>query len=258
MRVATFNANSIRTRLPVVLDWMEKYQPDILCLQETKVQDDSFPQQPIINAGYHLIFRGEKAYNGVCVISKAKPKLVGFGLGEGGSPSDESRLIHVKIGQIHIVNTYVPQGRDIEHVLYQYKLAWYQRLRDYFSSKFTKNSQVIWLGDMNVARDEIDIHNASKQHNHVCFHEDIRKEFEKTIDWGFVDVFRKHKPGPGEYTYYDYRTANAVKREMGWRIDHIFATQTLADKSKDAFIDLEPRKQSKCSDHTFLVADFDV
>lgn len=257
MRIATYNVNSVRTRLPSLLNWIKKNKPDILCLQETKVQDDSFPKQPLINEGYDLVFRGEKAYNGVCIISKSKFSKVEYGL-DGKGATDESRMIHAKIGPLHIINTYVPQGREITHGLYQYKLAWFQRLRQYFSERFTKRSKVLWVGDMNVAREAIDLHNPETHENHVCFHKDVRDEFNKTLELGFEDVFRTHHPEPNQYTFYDYRTTNAVKRNMGWRIDYILATPPLASKCSDCFIDLAPRLMSKCSDHTFLVADFDV
>jgi exodeoxyribonuclease-3 len=116
----------------------------------------------------------------------------------------------------------------------------------------------VWVGDLNVAPEAADIHNAPQQLNHVCFHEDVRRAFAETVRWGFVDVYRKHHPEPGRYTFFDYRTHNAVQRNMGWRIDHVLATPPAARKSTGAHIDLAPRKRKKPSDHTFLVADFDL
>ena len=257
MKIATFNVNSIRSRMEVVLAWLEKHRPDVLCLQETKVQDKDFPALPFSNAGYHVIFRGEKSYNGVALISEKKPLSVTFGLDDGEEP-DETRLVAGKVGSVHIVNTYVPQGREIEHAMYKYKLIWFDRLRAWFDRHFTPETPIVWLGDMNVAPEAIDIHNADQQEDHVCFHKAVRDAFQKTKAWGFVDVFRKHHPEPGQYSYFDYRTPNAVKRNMGWRVDHILATRALADKSMDCTIDLEPRLGPKPSDHTVLVAEFKV
>lgn len=257
MKIATFNVNSARSRMEVVLAWLERHNPDVLCIQETKVEDKNFPASPLINAGYHVVFKGEKSYNGVALISKKKPESVFFGLDDGEEP-EEARLICAKVGPVHIINTYVPQGRDIEHEMYQYKLKWFRRLRAWFDRHFTQEMQLAWVGDMNVAPEARDIYNADKQHNHVCFHKAIREAFAETKAWGFVDVFRKHHPEPGQYTYFDYRTPNAVQRGMGWRVDHILATRTLSDKCTDCAIDLEPRLGPKPSDHTVMAAEFNV
>ncbi|HNR98331.1 MAG TPA: exodeoxyribonuclease III [Planctomycetota bacterium] len=257
MKIATFNANSIRSRIGVVTAWLAAQAPDVLCLQETKTVDEAFPAEAIEGAGYAVVYRGEKAYNGVALIAKSAPAEVRFGLDDGG-PADETRLVHAKVGKIHIVNTYVPQGRDIEHAMYQYKLQWFARLKEYFARHFTPRTPLVWLGDLNVAPEAMDIHNAEEQEDHVCYHVDVRRAFADVVRWGFVDVFRKHRPEPGQYTFFDYRTPNAAKRGMGWRIDHILATAPLAAKSAAAYVDLAPRLGPKPSDHTFLAAEFDV
>jgi exodeoxyribonuclease-3 len=257
MKIATFNANSIRSRLDIVLSWLADHRPDVLCLQETKVVDSLFPAQPFTDAGYHVVFKGQKAYNGVAIVSRIKPAGVGTGLDDGGQP-DETRLITAKIGPVRIVNTYVPQGRTIDDPMYAYKIEWFRRLKNYFERRFTPRMNLIWLGDLNIAPAGEDIHNADQQEKHVCYHVDARNAFEDTRAWGLHDVFRKHHPEPGQYTFFDYRTPGAVKRGEGWRIDHILTTRRLAAKSTDCYIDLEPRMKEKPSDHTFLVAEFAV
>ncbi|NKB24861.1 MAG: exodeoxyribonuclease III [Kiritimatiellae bacterium] len=257
MKIATFNANSIRSRLDIVLDWLKQYQPDILCVQETKVVDELFPRDPIEEAGYHVHFKGQKAYNGVALFSRETARNIRCGFDDGGL-ADESRLIRATIGPITVVNTYIPQGREIDHEMYTYKLEWFKRLRAYFERHFTAEDDLIWMGDINVAAEAIDIHNADRQENHVCYHKDVRAAFSDCRKWGFVDVFRVHHPEAGHYTYYDYRTPNAVKRGMGWRIDYILASTPLANRCKNAYIDLEPRLADRPSDHTFLVADIDL
>lgn len=257
MLIATFNANSIRTRLPIILDWIREQQPDILCIQETKVQDHQFPFQVFEQEGLHVAFRGEKSYNGVAIVSREPPDAVAFGLDDDASP-DETRFCHATFGEIQIVNTYVPQGREIEHPMYQYKLEWFRRLRRWFDHHTTPQTPLVWLGDLNVAPDMADIHNAEKQTHHVCFHVDVRNAFAETCNWGFTDVFRHFHPEAGQFTFFDYRTPNAVKRGMGWRIDHILATKPLAACATDAGIDLAPRLLPKPSDHTFLYARFDT
>ncbi len=256
MRIATFNANSVRARLDIVLDWLNKHDPDVLCMQETKVRDEEFPLGPFQDAGYHVSFKGQKSYNGVAIISKTRPVKVSFGL--GGRNSDETRLAYARFGALHVINTYVPQGREITHEMYQYKLKWFRRLKKYFDQKFTARMKVVWVGDLNVAPEAMDIHNAVQQAKHVCYHVDVRRSFASTVGWGFVDVFRMHHSEPGCYTFFDYRQRNTLKENKGWRIDHVLATPSLAKKCTDSFIDLEPRGLERPSDHTFLVADFAI
>ncbi len=257
MLIATFNVNSIRSRLPAVLAWLEARRPDVLSLQETKVQDGQFPEAAFSDAGYHAVYRGEKAYNGVALLSRVPPADVRFGL-DDGEPADETRLVAARCGPIHVVNTYVPQGRALDHPMYQYKLRWFERLRAWFDRHFTPRTPLVWVGDLNVAPEALDIHNADQQTQHVCFHESVRASFERTRAWGFTDVFRKHHPEGGQYTFFDYRTANAVERNMGWRVDHILATAPLAAACLSCDIDLAPRRAPKASDHTVLAAVFDV
>ena len=257
MRIATFNANSIRARLPIVLEWLGANAPDALCIQETKATDADFPAAAFADAGYQVVFRGEKTYNGVAIVSKEPLADVRFGL-DDGEQAGETRLACARLGSVHIVNTYVPQGRELDHPMYAYKLRWLARLKDYFARHYTPRQKVVWVGDMNVAPEAIDIHNAAEQANHVCFHVDVRAAFADAVGWGFVDVFRKYHPEPGQYTFFDFRTVNAVKRNMGWRVDHVLATPPLAAKSTDCRIDLKPRLGERPSDHTFLVADFDA
>lgn len=257
MKIASFNVNSVRARLDILVAWLRSRHPDIVCLQETKADDDHFPEDVLRDAGYAATFRGEKSYNGVAILSRREPDKVSFGFDDGG-PADGTRLMTAKFGPVHVVNTYVPQGRDITHDMYTYKLVWLKRLRRFFGRHYSTRMKVAWLGDMNVAPEAIDIHNAEKQANHVCFHEDVRRAFADTCGWGFEDVFRKHHPEPGQYTFFDYRTRDAVKRKMGWRVDHILATPCLARRSTDAKIDLAPRKEPSPSDHAPIIATFDL
>ena len=257
MKIATVNVNSVRSRMGILLDWLGSHRPDVICLQETKVVDADFPAEVIRAAGYHVSFRGEKSYTGVAILSLREPSAVRHGFDDQG-PADTTRLICAKVGPVHVVNTYVPQGRDIEHEMYRYKIEWFARLRNYFERNFTSRQPVVWLGDLNVAPEAMDIHNSEQQANHVCYHIDVRRAFEKTMAWGFVDVFRKYHPEPGQYTFFDYRQKDAIRKNQGWRIDHILATKPLAEKSTGSCIDLNPRLVEKPSDHTVLVAEFDV
>lgn len=255
MRIATFNVNSVRSRTALVVEWLRANQPDILALQETKVADELFPAAAFAEAGYHVAFRGEGGYNGVALASRQEPDEVSFGL-DDGEQADETRLVLARFGRLSVLNTYVPQGREITHAMYPYKLQWFARLRKYFDRHFTVRSRVVWVGDLNVAPLPIDIHNAEKQANHVCYHAAAREAFSQAMKWGFVDVFRKHHPEPGQYTFFDYRIPSNVQRNLGWRVDHILATPVFAKTSTNAWIDLTPRLARNASDHTVLAADF--
>jgi exodeoxyribonuclease-3 len=256
LKVATYNANSVRSRLGLILDWLHREAPDVLGLQETKVQDKDFPAGPFREAGYHVVFRGQKAYAGVALVSREEPQDVACGLDDGGEP-DEARLIRARVGGIPVVNTYVPQGRDPDSEHFQYKLAWLARLHAFFERHYSPLEPLLWMGDLNVAPEPIDIYDPQGLKNHVDFHPQARAALERVREWGFVDVFRLHHPGePGQYTYYDYRARDPIEHGVGWRVDHIWATEALARRSTRAWIDVEARRAERPSDHTFLVAEF--
>lgn len=258
MRVATFNANSVRARLEQVLGWLERYSPDLVCIQETKVQDAGFPQMPFSQAGYRVVFRGQKAYSGVAIVSREAATDVAFGLDDGGEP-DEPRLIRARIKGIPVVNTYVPQGRSLDSSHFEYKLAWFRRLRAFFERHYSPQEPLLWMGDLNVAPEPIDVHNPKGHRDHVCFHVSVREALREVVGWGFVDLFRMHHPDePDQYTYWDYRARNPVAERKGWRLDHILATRPLVARCVDCWIDVEARLAQRPSDHTFLVADLEV
>lgn len=255
MKIATYNVNSIRQRLPLVLDWITEHKPDVMCLQETKVQDQDFPVEAIQKAGYRASYRGMKAYNGVATLTRAEPEKVIYGLHEGPD-NEDFRVIQTVVGGIPIINSYVPQGYSISSEKYAFKLAWFQRLRKYFETALNAQEPVIWLGDLNVAPEEIDVYHPERRVNDVDFHIDARNAYKETVAWGFIDVFRKLHPEVVQYTYWDY-FRNALERNFGWRIDHILATHPLADRCRAAEVDMAPRKAPGASDHTIVWAEFD-
>ena len=257
MKIATYNVNSIRKRLPIVLDWLIQEKPDVLCLQETKVQDADFPLKAFAKTGYHIAFRGMKSYNGIAILSRTPPEKISSGFGDDEEHKDDPmRLMRVAIEGVSILNTYVPQGFSLDSPKYQYKLGWYRRLTQYFQRHFSQNEPTIWCGDMNVAPEAIDVHHPEKHLKHVCFHEDVRKAYDETVAWGFVDVFRAHYPKQQQFTFWDYRQPPALEANRGWRIDHILATPTLAKTCTKVAVDLEPRRAESPSDHTILWAEF--
>ena len=255
MRIATFNCNSIRSRLDIVLGWLADHAPDVLCLQETKVQDAEFPLDAFRLAGWHVAFKGEKSYNGVAIVSKQPADELFFGL--DSAPADAPRLAHARFGAVHVVNTYVPQGRELDHAMYAYKLAWFARLKKYFEKQFTPATPLLWCGDLNVARHPIDVTNPENKTNHVCYHQAVRDAFEDALSFGFVDLFRHHHPALVDYSFYDYRAPFDPGQKRGWRIDYVLATPSLAAKSIAAAIDIVPRTRPKPSDHCPLFADIE-
>jgi exodeoxyribonuclease III len=256
MKIASFNVNSLRARLPIVLDWLKENAPDVLCVQETKVQDAGFPVQAFENSGYEFVFKGQKSYNGVAIFSRTQINNVRYGFDD--EPKDESRLIMAEINGISIVNTYIPQGYMPDSEKFEYKLRWFSRLKEFFQENFKPSDSVIWVGDMNIAPEPIDVYDPVQLTGHVCFHPKVHKALQDVISWGFVDVFRMHCKDAGQYSFWDYRVRNTFKNNRGWRLDHIFATKPLAVKSTECYIDKKPRAAERPSDHTPVIAVFEI
>ena len=254
MKVASFNVNSLRARLPIVLQWLAEYQPNILCVQETKVQDNDFPIEAFDETEYRYVFKGQKSYNGVAIFSRNEITNVESGFDD--EPKDEARLIKAEINGVNIVNSYVPQGYLPESQKFEYKLNWFSRLLAFFEKNFEPTDPVLWVGDLNVAPQPIDVYDPVNLSGHVCFHPEVHKALEKIVQWGFIDVFRMHCKEAGQYTFWDYRL-NSFQRNLGWRLDHIMATKPLAEKCTDCYIDKQPRFAERPSDHTPIIAEFD-
>jgi exodeoxyribonuclease III len=256
MMIATYNVNSIRRRLPIAIDWLKQHAPDVLCLQETKVKDADFPVDAFREAGYHVTFRGMAGYNGVATLSREEPKHVMYGF-EEGADSEDVRLVRTVIQGIAIVNTYLPQGYKIGTEKYLFKLEWFARLRKYFEQHLDPATPAVWLGDLNVAPEPIDVYHPDRRVNDVDFHIDARNAYKQVVNWGWVDVFRKLHPDRVQYTYWDY-FRNAYGNNWGWRIDHILATEPLASRCTAADVDVMPREAPAASDHTIMWARFDL
>ena len=254
MKIATYNVNSIRKRLPIVLDWLKQNQPDVLCLQETKVQDKDFPLAPLKDAGYHVYFRGMKSYNGVATLTRQEADRVIFGL-DDNPDSEDARILQTVVGGVSIVNTYVPQGSSVPSDKYTFKLEWFRLFRQYLETYLHPDKPAVWLGDLNVAPEPIDLDKPEKRVNEPDFHIDARNAYKNVVSWGLVDVFRKLHPERVQYTYWDY-FRNAFANNSGWRIDHILATKSFAETCTAADVDLEPRKLPETSDHTIMWAEF--
>jgi exodeoxyribonuclease III len=255
--IATFNANSIRVRLPIILDWLAQRAPDVLCVQETKVRDEEFPVQAFADAGYAAYYRGEKTYNGVALLSRVPAERVFYGF-DGEGADEGTRLIGAWISGIPVVNTYVPQGTDPRSPKFNYKLDWLARLRELFSARFSPGAPLVWAGDFNIAPERNDVYDPDRLSGTIGFHPDEHRALGALRDWGFEDIFRKFNREAGQYSFWDFRLRDSVRKGLGWRIDHIWATGAVAARARDAWIDVEPRLRERPSDHTFVCAKFDL
>ncbi|MDR1482819.1 MAG: exodeoxyribonuclease III [Synergistaceae bacterium] len=259
-RIATFNVNSLKSRLPIVSRFMTADDaPDVICFQETKCQDADFPVDFFSALGYSAAFKGMKSYNGVAVVSRAEPKGATFGFGDGeDSEQDLARLAAVDFDNLSVVCSYVPQGKSKDLPDFQYKLRFFDRLKRLFDRRFVKSDRLLWTGDINVAPSDMDVTHPENKRDHVCFRQEAKDALTRVLSWGFVDVFRKHRPNPGEFSFWDYRIKGALERNIGWRIDHLFASPLLADLSRDAYVARELRAMERPSDHTAVVGVFDI
>ena len=256
MKLATFNANSIRVRLPIIREWLDRERPDILCIQETKVQDKDFPINDFEREGYNVIFRGQKAYNGVAMVSRTPLEDVRLDLYDEGD--EQARFMSGRVHDISVINVYVPQGYAPGTEKFQYKLRWFRDLLSHIKEKYDPAMPLIVTGDFNVALEPIDLYDPEGSRGEAGYHPEEQTILRDYFEWGLVDLFRERHPGGGHYTFWDYRIPNGFKRNMGWRIDYILATQPLAEKVKKVWIDTEPRGLQKPSDHTFLIAEFQI
>lgn len=253
MRIATFNVNSVRSRLPVLQRWLPDAAVDILCLQETKAQDSDFPLAEVEDLGYQVAFAGEKSYNGVAIFSSQAADEVVHGFCDGAEPNNETRLIAARFNDLWVINTYVPQGKSIEHDDYQYKRIFLDRVARLM--KDHEGRKALWLGDLNVAPTELDVTNPKSKKDHVCFTAELRQQF-AAITEPLTDLFRQFHPDEQQFSFYDYRVKGALENNRGWRIDHMLATPELARLCTNCWIDKEPRTWEKPSDHTPVLADF--
>ncbi|MDR3256010.1 MAG: exodeoxyribonuclease III [Synergistaceae bacterium] len=260
IKIATFNVNSLKARLPIVERFLRvENAPDVICFQETKCQDADFPIDFFAELGYRAAFRGMKSYNGVAVVSRKTPDDVSFGFDDGlDAEQDYARLAVARFAGFGVVCSYVPQGKSMELPDFKYKLRFFERVRELFEKRFKPSDLLLWTGDINVAPTDIDVTHPENKRDHVCVCEEARDALASALSWGLVDVFRRLRPDPGEFTFWDYRVKNALERNIGWRIDHLFATVPLAERCCDVYVERELRAMERPSDHTALVGVFEL
>lgn len=255
LRLATWNVNSLRVRLPHVLQWLESEKPDVLALQETKLTDDNFPVEAINDAGYHVSFSGQKTYNGVATLSKitAANVITDF----PGFEDPQRRILCTTIDNVTILNLYIPNGSEVDSDKYRYKLEWLSHLQKFTESLVNQYEYVVLLGDFNIAPEDRDVHDPQAWQGKVLVSAPEREAFQRLLKNSLVDCFRMFAQEENSFSWWDYRAAG-FQRNLGLRIDHILATDTLAELCSACRIDKYPRTLERPSDHTPVIAEFDL
>ena len=259
MRIASWNINSVRARLDHLIGWLNRANPDVVCLQETKVEDAKFPEEAIADAGYRTVVFGQKSYNGMAIAARMGLTIEDVKRNLDGDDGADAprRLLACSVEGVRVINVYVPNGQAVGTPAFAYKLAWLGRLRLDLAAHHTPAEPLLVCGDFNVAPEPIDVHNPQRWEGQVLFHPAERAALRDVMAWGLVDGFRRHHDEPGHYTWWDYRL-NAFRRNQGLRIDHMLITAPLAARSTDVWIDKSPRQLERPSDHTPIVFDFDA
>lgn len=253
MKIATWNVNSLKVRLPQVLEWLKGHGPDALCLQETKLEDHNFPRAEVEAAGYVPLYSGQKTYNGVAILTRfpaADPVTAIPGLDD-----PQKRVLAATVGGARVINLYVPNGESVNSDKYRYKLAWLEALTAWLRVELARHPQVAVLGDFNIAPEAQDVHDPKQWEGQVLFSEPERAAFGALLGLGLQDAFRLFPQPEKSYTWWDYRM-NAFRRNLGLRIDHILLSPALASACSACVIDREPRKAERPSDHAPVVAEF--
>ena len=261
MLIASWNVNSVRTRLDHVLAWLQSHQPDLLCLQETKVDDPLFPQTAFESIGYRVSFHGQKSYNGVALISRTPLDDVrcGFigelpGDPEAGELGEQKRVISALLDGVRVVNLYVPNGSSLTSDKYPYKLKWLNCLKRYREAAQERDEPLCIVGDFNIGMEARDIHDPERLTGGIMASDAERTALKEALGEGMVDVFRAFEPDAGHWSWWDYRSG-AWNRDSGWRIDHIYLSEDLLDLARSCVIHKQERGKEQPSDHAPVVVD---
>ncbi len=255
MRCASWNVNSLRVRLPQVLDWLETAQPDLVGLQETKTQDDDFPLIDIEAAGYEVVYSGQKTYNGVAILSRLPFSATDVVTDIPNLDDPQRRILAATYGEIRFINLYVPNGSAVGSEKYTYKLEWLNKLHSFLEQQLEQYQKLIVVGDFNIAPEDRDVHDPQAWQGSVLVSRKERQAFQALLQLGLYDSFRLFEAEAGHYSWWDYRAA-AFRRNLGLRIDHILVSQALRDSCTACRIDTSPRGWERPSDHAPVYADF--
>ncbi|HEX8980940.1 MAG TPA: exodeoxyribonuclease III [Parasulfuritortus sp.] len=255
MKIATWNVNSLKVRLPHLLDWLASEQPDVVCLQETKLTDDNFPAEELAKAGYRAAFSGQKTYNGVAILSReAAGDLV---MGIPGFADEQKRVLAATVNGTRVICLYIPNGQSVDSDKYQYKLSWLYALQGWLKNELAAHPRLAVLGDFNIAPEDRDVHDPAAWAGQVLCSEPEREHFRDLLGQGLKDAFRLFEQEEKSFSWWDYRQGG-FRRNLGLRIDHILLSEALAATCKNCRIDKTPRTWERPSDHAPVVAEIGI
>ena len=254
MRIASWNVNSLNVRLPHVLQWCASAQPDVLALQETKLEDAKFPAAALREAGYESAFSGQKTYNGVAILARAPISDVAHGI--DGFDDPQRRILSATVGGVRVVNLYVVNGQAVGSEKYAYKLDWLARVTAHLAEEIRRHPRMVVLGDFNIAPDDRDVHDPAAWHEQILCSTPEREALRRMLDLGLHDSFRLFNQDAGHYSWWDYRQA-AFRRDLGLRIDLVLVSEALRNQCRGATIEREPRTWERASDHAPVTLDID-
>lgn len=252
MKIATWNVNSLKVRLPQVLDWLATNQPDALCLQELKLEDKNFPLAEIEAAGYHACFSGQKTYNGVAILSREVAQDVSAGI--PGYADEQKRVLAATLNGVRVVCVYIPNGQSVDSDKYQYKLQWLAALTAWLREELVRHPRLALLGDYNIAPEDRDVYDPKAWEGQVLCSGAEREAFGGLLQLGMSDCFRLFDQEEQSFTWWDYRL-QAFRRKMGLRIDHILLSAALVPGCASCVVDTAPRKLERPSDHAPVIAE---
>lgn len=257
MRIATWNINGMRARFDLLRHWLRDRRPDIVGLQELKMADELFPHEELAAEGYRAVVHGQKAWNGVAILTRADAAMIRSGL--PGAEDQGARLIGARAGDLEFITVYCPNGKEVTHQDYGRKLAWFDRLAEYLAAELRPQAPLVLCGDFNICPAPIDSWNEEKLAGGIFHTEQERVRFGRLLDWGFRDLFRDRYPEAQEFSWWDYR-GGAFHRRQGLRIDCVLGTERVRTRVRDVRIDRDYRKKRQDltpSDHAPVIADFD-
>lgn len=254
MKIASWNVNSLKVRLPHVLLWLEKTQPDVLVLQETKTIDENFPAEEIMAAGYQVVYSGQKTYNGVAILCKEQYLIEDVVTDLPGLEDPQRRILAATINGVRILNLYVVNGAEVGSEKFDYKLNWLEKVTDWVTEQSQQYKKMVILGDFNIAPDDRDVHNPKSWHERILCSTPERNALKKLLNIGFTDSFRLFEQEEKTYSWWDYRSGGFDKN-MGLRIDLILLSQILAEQCIASYVDPEPRAWERPSDHAPVICE---
>ena len=254
MLIATWNVNSVRARLERLVDWLGKRKPDVVLLQETKCQDEAFPEEAIADAGYNVAHWGQKTYNGVAILARRRIEDVRRGLTNGANPDEERRVLAAQVEDVVFVNLYVINGQEVGAPRYFDKLSWLGEVRQWIARGFDLSEKLVVAGDFNITFDDRDVHDPEEWREQILCSTPEREALAQLCSVGLDDAFRRFHPEGGHFTWWDFKT-RAFPRNAGLRIDHLLMSKKALECCRSVEIDLEARGGEKPSDHAPVLAE---